>query len=307
MKRVKYADVISVYFRDLRDEFLTQTQLRNYSYATIDSYRVELNRFLAYLADKGIAEAQDVDINIIDSYRGMLLKNNFKPSSVNMYLKAVKAFFEHLEETGVIFISPASHIRMPRFERKLQAVPSYEEIEVLFNQADITTPVGLRNRAIMETAYSTAMRLGELISMNMESADLINGEIRIIGKGRKERIIPLGSYAVKWIQKYLSEARMHLLKAKDIPALWICCRGKRLSKAALQRMFSDYRKSGNIQTEISAHSLRRACATHMLKNGASAMEIKSMLGHSSYKTLGQYLAVSITELKKMHQESKLGE
>jgi integrase/recombinase XerD len=177
----------------------------------------------------------------------------------------------------------------------------------MLDRIDTSEPRGIRDRAILETAYSTAVRRSELMGMNLGDLDLENGTIRVMGKGQRERMVPLGKQAVLWIRRYLDEVRPNGGDGSGV-ALWLGPRGTRLTAAAVQmalRML--WLKSGGTQKPIGLHCLRRACATHMLRNGAHPVEIQMLLGHSCLNHLRQYLQVSITDLQAAHAGSKPGQ
>ncbi|MCP4124617.1 MAG: tyrosine-type recombinase/integrase, partial [Bacteroidetes bacterium] len=191
--------------------------------------------------------------------------------------------------------------------RGLRPVPTEEELEQLLAVPDVSGPVGLRDRAILEVAYGCGLRRSELAGLSILDPDIKNGSLRVSGKGNKERIVPLGRQAVKWLKMYLHQARPKLLKGDpDDKGLWISTRGRKMDGAAIRQQLKRYADKSGIETPTDLHSLRRACATHMLRNGAHPVDIGMLLGHSNLKTLSQYLSVTISDLRKMHKNTKLG-
>ncbi len=175
----------------------------------------------------------------------------------------------------------------------------------LLNSPDVTTELGIRDRAIMESAYSTGMRLEELSSLNIFSFNLRNGSVRVFGKGGKERTLPLGKHACSWIGKYL-KIRDRLLNGNiDEKAFWVSKYSTGMKKCSVGRVFSLHSKQAEIEN-ISVHAVRRACATHMLRNGAHPVQIQMLLGHASLRTLSHYLKMTITELQETHKRSTPG-
>jgi len=180
-------------------------------------------------------------------------------------------------------------------------------MRVLLGQPDVATPLGLRDRAILETMYSAGIRRQETLDLKVDSVDLERGVARVLGKGQRERMAPLGPAAVEWLGRYLAQARPRLAGAASGDALWLGKNGKPLSGAGLQDMLRAYRKAPNIVTLIGLHSIRRACATHMLRRGASPVTIQMLLGHADMKHLSQYLRLTISDLQRAHAASRVGQ
>ena len=191
-------------------------------------------------------------------------------------------------------------------ERRLLPVPSEEEIARLMQQPDIGKPTGIRDRAILETAYGTGARLGELTGIRLEALNLDDRTVRLLGKGRRERVVPLGQTATDWIERYIHEARPELLGRQVSDALWISCRQHALGYQHIGLMIRRCGRAADIEIPITPHSLRRACVTHMLRNGADPVSIQHLLGHASLRHLSQYLRVTITEIKSMHRRTTPG-
>jgi len=174
---------------------------------------------------------------------------------------------------------------------------------------DVSRTVGVRDRAMIETMYSCGLRLEELLNLTTGAIDFKENTIRVLGKGRKERILPLTTQASEWLGKYIGEARKVMLDSKnDDGALWISSNyHRKLTRIAVQKTIQFYREKANISTSISPHAIRRATATHLLRAGATPLDIQTLLGHSSMEVLGHYLRVTIGDLKKMHEQTRLGQ
>ena len=300
--------VVSIPYKKELDSFLDDMKRRNYSIETLKSYQVPLcGNFFFFLAASGITQLREVTPALLDKYRLSLVEGNFSPRTIELYLRAVKRFFRYLENEGYLFIDPAAKLRNPKPPRKFGFVPTRAEITKLLGVCDMTRHTGIRDRAMLETAYSTGVRRAELLSLTVFSPDLKNGILRVFGKGRKERTVPLGKHAVLWLDRYLTSARSELAKNNiDENALWINKLGRKVSKEGLQMILRSRSEQAGFSRIISIHSIRRACATHMLSNGAHPVQIQMLLGHSTLDTLSQYLSVSITELRKTHAGSKPG-
>jgi len=274
---------------------------------SISHYYGSLKDFISFLAVCARERLQDVTEDDMNAYRLHLADRNLKARTMNSYLSNVRLLFGYLDDTQQIFINPTRHLVLPRVKRSLQPVPTEEEIKRLFCSPDLSKTYGIRDRAFLEVAYSTGMRLFEIMSLNLFDPDLERGIVRIMGKGRKERSVPLGKMAVYWLKQYMKEARPKLQTVyPDATALWLGKGGKPVEKARLQQVIKHYARAAKIKTPITVHSLRRACATHMLRNGAHPVQIQMLLGHSSLQTLSQYLKVTITDLKQSHEKSLPG-
>lgn len=289
------------------ETYLDVLKRKNYSNKSIESYRNALDRLTDYLALQGVLRVQDVTSDHLDHYRLSLTDRLLSNATLYMYLRCVRYFFGYLEETHQIFINPATNLVIPKFKRVLKQVPSVDEILRLLEQPDTESPTGLRDRAFLETMYSCGLRREETVSMTLHAPDLKEGVLRVNGKGNKERVVPMGEKASHWITRYLDDVRPQLVKDPEQQVLWISQKGNRLSRSTVDKMIRRYGISAGIEMKMSPHVLRRACATHMLNNGAHPVELQLFLGHSDLKNLSQYLKVTITEMKAMHERSRVGQ
>lgn len=289
------------------DRFIDSLTARNYSHKSIISYGNALDRLIEYLVLQDVFKVQDVTLNHLESYRLSLIDRGLSNATQYLYLRCARFFFGYLEQTHQVFINPALNLIIPKYKRKLQQVPSVDEIKRLLDQPDLKSLAGIRDKAFLETMYSCGLRREEAVFVNLNDPDLNEGLLKVNGKGNKERVLPIGDIAKHWIEKYLNEARPLLLKNPEEQALWITERGTRLSYSTVDKLVSRYASSAGITGQFSTHSLRRACATHMLNNGAHPLEIQMLLGHSELKTLSQYLKVTIKDMRTMHEGSKLGQ
>lgn len=215
---------------------------------------------------------------------------------------------DFLEEGRFIFFNPADQLTIPRANRHLQPVPTQKEMEQLLSMPDTTTVFGVRDRAILEVMYTTGVRRGELLSMRTQDVNFERGRIRVFGKGRKERMVPLGKHARRWLKEYINDARQKLIANKeDLAELWLTKDGRAISGTRVDQMIRAYVQEAGILKSISAHSLRRACATHMLMNGAHPVQLQMLLGHASLKSLSQYLQIRITDMIKTHKKTRPGQ
>jgi integrase/recombinase XerD len=290
----------------LLHEYLGSFRALKYSEKSIEIYSRALQDFSAFLDAEELKEIRNLEESHLVRYRLQLIERNFKPASIEIYLRAVKRFLGHLEERQHIFFNPAEKLMTKQAERPLLPVPTEEDILRLLQQPDLNTVIGIRDRALLETAYGTAARLGELAAMRLESLNLGERTVRLFGKGSRERMVPLGRGAVEWLTQYIEKARPELLKGNRTDALWVSTKQEELGYQAISVIIRGYGKKAGLSIGINPHSLRRACVTHMLRNGADPISIQQLLGHASLGTLSQYLRVSITEVKAMHEKTRPG-
>ena len=289
------------------NEYLDYLKHLKYSPKSIKSYKHALNRFHSFLTAGLIIRVQDVTLKDIKTYRLELVDQEYSDQSISLYLRAVRKLFKYLEETRQIFINPAANLIIPAPVKKLMPIPDESEMSILLTQPDLSNPTGLRDRAIMETFYSTGIRLEELLAMKVFDAERENGTVKVIGKGNRQRVVPLGREAGKWIKRYITEARPVLLKNKpDQKALWLGAKGKQIHPLIVERTVRGYGITAGIRCNITPHGLRRACATHMLRNGAHPVQIQMLLGHSTLSALSHYLKITITDMKAMHEKGNPG-
>ena len=243
----------------------------------------------------------------LEQYRRVLIDDGLADSSMVVYLRAVLHLFRFLEEGQEIFTNPAKGMIIPKARGRLMPVPTQDQVKSLLAVPDPASLAGIRDRAIMETLYSSGVRLAELVGMDIFDMNIRQGHVRVLGKGDCERVVPLGRQAVFWTKKYLSNVRPVFCKKRpDERALWLGRMGKRFNPLIVERLLKAYSIEAGISPTITPHSLRRACATHMLQNNAHPVEIQMLLGHASLGSLSQYLKITITDMKKMHNKSRPG-
>ena len=280
-------------------EYLSAYRRRKYSPKSLEIYQNALNSFERYLLQIDICRIQNITYEDLSRYRLSLVERNFTDATIDIYLRTVRSFFKYLENNQHIFTNPARDLTVPRYQRKLLPVPSEDDMEKVLSQPNTATSVGIRDRALIETAYTSGVRRAELARLTIFDPDLKQGTLRVKGKGRKERVVPLGEQAVFWLKQYLENARPKLVKSLDEHVLWISrTGGKKLSTAGIALMIYKYGQTAGLSRPLSVHAVRRACVTHMLQNGAHPVEIQMLLGHSSLRSLSQYLRVNAVSLRQ---------
>lgn len=285
--------------------FLAALRQRRQSENTLSSACFAFAHLTGFLKaeDKGLP---DVTADDLDRFRRSLTDRGLALMTADLVLRHVRRLFRWLAETGQIFLDPAALWSLPKPDRPLMDVPTEKQVAALLAHPDITRPRGIRDRALIETAYSTGARLEELCRMTIFDPDFDRGLLRVLGKGRKERMLPLGRQAVHWLRQYMREARPKLTRDKlNEERLWLGTDGRAISGPGLRMMLRQHARAAGLP-QISPHALRRACATHMLRNGAHPVQIQLLLGHADLTTLSQYLRLTIQDIRKMHAASKPG-
>ncbi len=294
------------------EKFLERMIENKYSSKTIKTYRYPLNRFVLFLVENkitdkdGLPSFQDVTFEILERYRLDLVKSDLAGESTITYLRAVRNFFAYLEDESIIFANPSANLKYPKVGNTIKEVPTIEEMENLLSGINITTHIGIRDRAMIETAYCCALRMNEMLKLTIFNADFENQTLRVMGKNRKERVLPLGIQAVKWLKEYMVKVRPQLAKDAKNDTLWLTREGKLLQEITYQKILHNHAENAGLSGKVTGHTMRRACATHMLKNGAHPVAIQHMLGHGSLQHLRHYLNLSLNDLQEAHAKSTVG-
>lgn len=291
---------------DLAEQWLEAEKRRGYSAQTIKAHGNILAQLRLFMEPRGRRRAAEVTTGDLSAWLAALAERKLSVGTVFAYAQAVRKWFKWLEQEGKLFINPASEIVVPR-DRRLKPAPTPAQMRALLAAADVTTNLGLRDRAILETMYATGVRREELVRMEVFDLDLDRGTVRVLGKGKKERVLPLTKPAVKWISHYIAKVRPKLVKNRlDEAALWIDREGKPLRGEALRVQFKNLVRAAGLSVAITPHALRRACATHLLQNGAHPWQVQQLLGHSTFDSLCHYLRLTAQEVRAMHRKTKLG-
>lgn len=265
-------------------------------------------RFIRWAEERGLNDPREITLPILERYQRHLYhyrKPDGEPlsfSSQYTELAPLKAFFAWLTRSHIILYNPASELQLPKVIRNIaRYVLSIEDVEKILSIPDITTLLGLRDRAILEVLYSSAIRRSELKRLLIYDVDVKQGTLLVReGKGRKDRIVPLGERACTWVKKYVNEVRPQLVAVRDEGVLFLTAHGDALTDDHLSGAVKDYIGKAGVHTKGSCHLFRHACATHMLENGADTRFIQALLGHSSLATTQVYTHVALTKLKEIH-------
>src|SRR5215469_6907027 len=298
----------------LLEEFMAWMRVRNTAEYTQYHRRACVARFIRWASERGIADPMEVTRPILESYQRSLYyhrQKNGKPLTFRTqysWLVPVRAWFRWLVKNNHILHNPASDLDMPKIEKRLpRAVLSEEEAERVMLQPDLHELLGLRDRAILETFYSTGIRRTELVNLKLYNLDRERGTLSIWqGKGKKDRIIPIGERAVAWVDKYLREARPQLVIEPDDGTVFVSVEGGPFHPDRLSMLVREYVEQANLGKKGACHMFRHTMATLMLEGGADIRFIQEMLGHSDLQSTQVYTRVSIRQLKQIHTATHPG-
>ena len=268
--------------------------------ATLDAYRLDLSAFGKWqnASDNSLLNASRSDVMAY-----LASRTNYSARSVARQLSTLRRFYRFCVAEELVAASPTENISFPFAGKPLPKSLSEDEVESLLNAPDTSTSLGVRDRAMLETLYGAGLRTSELISLSVNSVSLQNGWVRLTGKGAKERLVPLGEYAVEWLETYLNGHRSNLLKRKTSDDLFVTVRGSKMTRQAFWLNVRKYAVVAGIETEMTPHSLRHSFATHLLNNGTDLRTIQQLLGHSDLSTTQIYTHISkqrLADLLRQH-------
>jgi len=277
---------------------------RNASPHTVRGYASDIAQFVAFLeGDELGTNPADVDSRIMRRYLARLQKQGISKRSVSRKLASLRAFFRHLLRKGLIEADPTTGLPSPKMEKRLPKFLRDEHIESLMQRPDVTQSIGLRDAAILETLYATGMRVSELVGLDLRDMDLSSGEIKVLGKGSKERITLIGRAAKEALVTWLNFGRGKLLADPRESAVFLNRNGGRLTARSINRLVDKYFGMVSDEMKISPHVLRHTFATHMLEHGADLRSIQELLGHASISTTQIYAHVSRERLKQVYEQA----
>lgn len=286
--------------RSTIDNFLDNLWMeRGLSENTLQAYRSDLYAFAAWLSEKSsiISEVQSAEIL---SYLAEQGTRSARTSARR--LSSIRRLYEYLVREGEMTHDPAAKIESPRLGRPLPKSLTEDEVEALIKAPDISTDLGLRDRAMLEVLYATGLRVSELIGLRLSQVNLRQGVVRVMGKGNKERLVPLGEEAVLWLEKYQRDARVNLFKNEANDVMFPSNRGKLMTRQTFWHAIKRHSLNAGIHKNMSPHVLRHAFATHLLNHGADLRVVQMLLGHSDISTTQIYTHVARERLKELHAE-----
>ncbi len=268
---------------------------------TLASYRRDLTQFAVWLTEHKNKMLIDSDSADIQSYLAVrITRDHAKPRTTARLLSSLKRFFQYQLREGKINTDPTLQIAAPKLPRSLPKSLSESDVEALLCAPDVDAALGLRDRAMLETLYATGLRVSELVGVKIVQVSLDMNVIKTLGKGSKERLVPIGEQAHDWITRYLHEARPALLSGKSSNAMFVTARGGAMTRQAFWYLIKRYAAIAGIDKPLSPHTLRHAFATHLINHGADLRVVQLLLGHSDISTTQIYTHVARERLKKIH-------
>lgn len=298
-------------------EFIAYLKLeKHFSDHTAKCYGADLEQFTQFLQDEqkaapGAFSAEPdqlllaVDVQTIRKFMAFLSERHYTKSTTARKLATLRSFYKFLVKRGRLSSNPVSSIKTPKQDKKLPKFLEYEQVQKLLNAPPTDTWLGARDRAMLEVLYSTGMRVSELVALNLEDVDFLGEVIHVRGKGKKERICPIGSSALQSIQHYIEyrNKRIQTDPSFDTKVLFANKHGKRLSTRSVRRKMDKYLIQAGLDPSISPHTLRHSFATHMLNNGADLRSVQELLGHQSLSTTQIYTHVTTSRMKEQYQNA----
>ncbi len=268
---------------------------------TLQSYRRDIVQYEEYISKKN-TDYLNVESEDIGSYLKYLQKSNKKSSTISRSLASIRSFYQYLLRTKVITKDPTDGIQSPKIEKKAPSVLSSQEVELLLEQPSTEDLKGMRDKAMLEFAYATGMRVTEIISLDIDSVNLDQGFV-VCKNGAKQRNIPLGTMSLKALKDYIEKARPIIIKDDSIKALFVNINGKRLTRQGFWKIVKYYKEQAHISKEITPHVLRHSFATHLLQNGADLKAIQTMLGHSDISSTQVYMQFQDESIKNIYRKA----
>jgi len=287
----------------LLDQFLDYITLeRGLSDNTRQAYGADLRSFLDFLESRRVTSLNAATRQLILDHLMDLRDRGLSTNSISRRLVSIKVFFRYLQQEGLLSRNITDTMESPKLWKVLPGTLTYKEVERLLAQPDAAKPLGLRNKAILETLYGTGLRISELAHLTLDDLHFDAGYLRCMGKGRKERVVPLGEPARQALESYLQGCRPALLKNGDSRAVFLTNRTKPFSRKGLWKLIKQHARAAGIMKNVKPHTLRHSFASHLLANGAPLRVIQEMLGHADITTTQIYTHVDPSRLKSVHAQ-----
>lgn len=287
----------------LLEQFLDAIWMeRGLSENTLNSYRNDLTKLLSWFENKKLsllsARAED-----LQDYQYDLTVQEYKPSSKARMLSAIRRIYQYLYREKIRTDDPSAHLQAPKQAKRLPKAISEAQVDNLLGAPDPLDPIELRDKAMLELLYATGLRVTELVSLTMENISLRQGVVRVVGKGNKERLVPMGENAIDWVETFLEQGRPQILGDKVTDALFPSKRARMMTRQTFWHRIKHYAVIAGIDSEkLSPHVLRHAFATHLLNHGADLRVVQMLLGHSDLSTTQIYTHVASERLKELHHK-----
>ena len=294
---------ISQHFTALQELFLHHIiSERRLAENSVIAYAADISTFLTFLHKKQVTDLNSITVELIHQYLAACKKRKISNRSNARRISALKGFFSFLSAEHKVGHNPFMPIDLPRSGQTLPKALSLEEINRLLASPAISSPITLRNSAMLHLLYSTGLRVSELVNLPLPGCNMTSCFVRVVGKGNKERIIPFGQVAKKQLQTYMEKSRPHILKGKRTNTLFVTNRGKGMTRLRFWQIIKEASRLAGIDKEISPHILRHSFATHLLAYGADLRSVQLMLGHSDITTTQIYTHIDQSRLKGIHKK-----
>jgi integrase/recombinase XerC len=287
--------------KDLLDKYIRHLGVeRGLSQYTVRNYSTDIQGFLDFLGRNGVSSLEKVDRSIMRRYLVWLHEQNTARGSVSRKLSALRSFYRYLNRENLVSADPLSTVSAPKLEKRLPTFLTMDEMAKLLKAPDVSTPQGLRDRAILELLYASGLRLSEIVSLDLSDVDLNSRRIRAFGKGSKERIVLMGIPAAKALQRYVKQGRTKLLGKKNTQALFLNRFGNRVAERRIQYIIKKHARQAGLDTRVFTHIFRHTFATHMLDGGADLRAVQELLGHVRLATTQVYTHVSQNQIRRTY-------
>jgi integrase/recombinase XerC len=271
---------------------------KNVSAYTVRNYTKDLHEFFQFASNQGLDTLRKVDKQTLRSYLAYQIQQGYAKSSIARKLSAIRSFYRYLMREELISVSPAATTVSPKLDKRLPAFLTVEEAKRLVESPDLSQPQGQRDRAILELLYASGLRVSELVNINVEQINLATNELRVWGKGAKERVVLIGGPASQALSTYIDHGRKELLGGKRNSALFVNRYGKRILVRRVQKIISKYAR--NINKNVHPHTLRHTFATHLLDGGADLKVVQELLGHADLSSTQIYTHVTQNRARKIY-------
>lgn len=274
---------------------------KKYSLNTSKNYEIDILDFFSYLNKEQI-DYLDVDYDVIKGYLVMLYDKKLSRNSVARKLSSLRSFYKFLFNNGKISTNPFKYVATPKKEKRLPKYLSFEDIELIFNIPDISTPLGQRDKLVLEVLYATGIRVSELVNIKLSDIDFSKNEVKILGKGNKERIDPFGEYCLDSLNLFVNDGRNKILEKNHILSdyLILNARGNKITTRGIEKIIDNVVKKAALKKKISPHMFRHSFATHLLSSGCDILTVKELLGHESLESTQVYTHVSNERLRQVY-------
>jgi tyrosine recombinase XerC len=273
---------------------------RNASYYTVRNYKADLLDFFYFLRKKKTSSLNEVDRKVLRDYLSHLVEQGIVKASIARKLSAIRSFYRYLVREKIISASPIEMVSSPKLDKRLPSFLTLDEVKRLLEAPDLSTPQGQRDRALLELLYASGLRVSELVSLELGQINLDTNEIRVWGKGSKERVVLMGKPAAEALSNYLTHGRPKLLAEKRSNALFLNRYGQRIPERRVQRILEQYAKKSGIGKKVHPHMLRHTFATHLLDGGADLRVVQELLGHARLSSTQIYTHVTKGQARKVY-------